>query len=425
MKLLIISAAYPPMHIGEAMSTLYLARRLAECQHDVHILTSTSNIGSGDPQITVHPIMDTWSWWEAAKVRAVVKQCAPDGIVLEYIGLIYGFHPMITFVATICKRLFPQVPFVSRFESAFVGADPSTTSWISRVFRKFIVVPWAGSEGVVYGSGTLLRDSDHVIAMCERHRRMLVQEWAPVEKKLSLIPPPQYIRMSSNKDEEARRKGRELLGVMEKDFVIAFFGYLYPLKGIEYLLQAFANVRRQRQGVKLVFIGGKVDLVAGESGNSYANRMSQLATELRLGGDVKWVGGFRVDDEEPSLCLRAADIGVLPFLEGIQLNNSSFSVMAAHGLPIVSTRGPVLDPQFVHGENILLTAPSDVEGLQRYLLQLIDNPELRAHLRAGVEKLARDWFSWEATINRMLAMVGKKGQAEILSFTDSTLPSHF
>jgi glycosyltransferase involved in cell wall biosynthesis len=307
MKLLIISAAFPPMHVAEAVSTLYLARRLAERQVDVHVLTSRSNVWAGDPHLTVHPIMGTWSWREAFKLRRFVKDLAPDGIILEYLGLLYDFHPMITFAPTICKRLFHGVPFVSRFESAFVGADPSKTSWASRVFRKFIVVPWAGWEGVVYGSGTLLRDSDHVIAMCERHRRMLVQEWPSVKEKVSLLPPPQYMRMSPNRDGEARRQGRALLGFEDDDFVMAFCGYLYPVKGIEYLLQAFEKVKRKRPRVKLVFVGGKTDVSAIEGVNSYANQMRELATEMKLERDVRWTGTFCADDEEPSLYLHAAD----------------------------------------------------------------------------------------------------------------------
>jgi hypothetical protein len=123
------------------MSAYYLAKHLAGRGLEVHVLTSQGNLGVGDPEIRIHAIMRNWSWSEVPKLAAFLKANAPDAIVLEYIGLIYGFHPMITFVPTICKRLFRQVPFVSRFESAFVGADPSQTSWLSRAFRKFFVVP--------------------------------------------------------------------------------------------------------------------------------------------------------------------------------------------------------------------------------------------------------------------------------------------
>jgi hypothetical protein len=99
-----------------------------------------------------------------------------------YIGLMYKFHPMVTFLPTLSKRLFPNVPFVTRYESAFVGADPSKTGIVSRLFRK-LMVQWAGGKDVAYSSGTLLRDSDAVIALCERHRAMLHEEWPPVSQR--------------------------------------------------------------------------------------------------------------------------------------------------------------------------------------------------------------------------------------------------
>ena len=44
-----------------------------------------------------------------------------------------------------------------------------------------------------------------------------------------------------------------------------------------------------------------------------------------------------------TLYLCAADICVLPFNVGVRLNNSSFAAAAAHGLPIVTTRGEMLE----------------------------------------------------------------------------------
>ncbi|MBK9112053.1 MAG: hypothetical protein IPM88_10300 [Nitrospira sp.] len=42
----------------------------------------------------------------------------------------------------------------------------------------------------------------------------------------------------------ARERGRTRLGVTAGEFVVTFFGYLYPIKGIETLLRAFASCIR-------------------------------------------------------------------------------------------------------------------------------------------------------------------------------------
>lgn len=401
MKVLVISAAYPPMHAGEATNTYHLCRHLAARNVEVHVLTSIGNAGTDDVRIQVHPLMQNWNWSELIRVRSFLKDCAPDAVFLMYIGLMYKFHPMVTFLPTLCKRLFPRVPFVTRYESAFVGADPSKTGFASRVFRK-LMVQWAGTTDVAYSSGTLLRDSDAVIALCERHRAMLVQEWPPVGEKMKLIPPPPNLFIASNEGGVARARGRKRLGLAPDDFVVTFFGYLYPIKGVDTLLRAFAVVSAQRPEARLLFIGGKVGLDV-EGGASYFDEMQALARELHVEGRTTWTGAFKSEEEDASLYLHASDVCVLPFLEGVQLNNSSFASMVAHGLPIIVTRGPMMDKPFAHGENVLTCEPRDPHAVASLLLEVMDRADLRQRLQAGALKLADEWFSWDTAMEKTLA----------------------
>jgi glycosyltransferase involved in cell wall biosynthesis len=401
MKVLIISAAYPPMQAGEATNTYHLCRQLAARDVEVHVLTSVRNTGTDEGQVHVHPIVKNWDWRDLFRIRAFIKGLAPDAVFLMYIGLMYNFHPMVTFLPTVSKRLFPHMPFITRYESAFVGADPSKTGVASRAIRR-LMVGWAGSHDVAYSSGTLLRDSDAVIALCERHRDMLIHEWGPVSGKVKLIPPPPNLRIVSNALGTARARGRELLGLKPDDFVVTFFGYLYPIKGIDTLLRAFAKVSSQRPNAKLLFIGGKVDL-AVEGGASYFDEMQALAKHLHIDGRTIWTGSFNSEEEEASLYLHASDVCVLPFLEGVQLNNSSFASMVAHGLPILVTSGPMMDKAFVHGKNVLTFAPKDPDALTSLLLEVMDHADLRERLRAGAVKLADEWFSWDSAMERTLA----------------------
>ncbi|MGH7258476.1 MAG: glycosyltransferase family 4 protein [Nitrospiraceae bacterium] len=389
------------MHAGEATNAYHLCKHLADRGLEVHVLTSRANRNHDDPRIHVHPIMNEWSWSEMFRMRSFFRRCAPDAVYLMYIGLMYKCHPMITFAPTMLKRLFPHVPFVTRYESAFVGADPSKTSPVARLFRR-AMVQWAGGSDVAYGSGTLLRDSNHVIALCERHRAMLIEEWPPVNEKVLLIPPPPNLRIASNQDGMARSHGRAKLGFTGTDFVIVFFGYLYRTKGVEFLLRAFQVVQAERKGVKLVFVGGKVGLDVEESGD-YFERMQSLARELQIEKDVTWTGAVNSDAEEGSLYLHAADVAVLPFLQGVQLNNSSLASIAAHSLPIIASRGPLLDTAFVDGSNVLLCEPKDHQAIARYIVQLIDDPRLLARMGKGAMKLAQEWFSWDTAIDRTLA----------------------
>ncbi len=389
------------MHAGEASNAYHLTKRLADRGLEVHVLTSAVSKNNEDPRIHVHPIMNEWSWREMGRMRAFIRECSPDVVYLMYIGLMYKGHPMITFAPTILKRMFPHVPFITRYESVFVGANPSQTSLPSRMFRRAMVW-WAGGNEVAYSSGTLLRDSDRIIVLCERHRAILIEEWPPVSKKVELIPPPPNLRVVRNDRGEARRRGRSKLGLQDSHFVITFFGYLYRTKGIEFLLQAFHALRQQRKMVKLLFIGGKVGLNV-EGSEDYFERMQDMAKALEIEDDVIWTGPVDSDAEDGSNYLHAADLAVLPFLQGVQLNNSSLATIAAHGLPIIATRGPLLDSPFIHGRNILLCEPKDDQAIAQHIVRVMDDPTLRASLKTGVMQLAQEWFSWETAIARTLA----------------------
>ena len=403
MKVLVISAAYPPMHAGESANAHHLCTRLARAGLDVHVLTSADNVGANDAGVTVHPIMRRWSWREVPRLIRFVERCAPDAVLLMYLGGMYGYHPMMTFAPAMVKRRLPRVPFVTRYESPFAGATATTTGLTTRAIRKLAAYA-AGGAGVGHDSGTLLRDSDHVIVLCEGHRTVLAEEAPAARPRMVVIPPAPNVRVSSEPPERARLQGRAKLGVDADDFVIAFFGYIYPKKGIETLLEAFQILRRERRRARLVFIGGTIDLDAEVSGR-YWNDMQRLCADLGVADRTTWTGAFKSDGEEPSLYLRAADVCVLPLHGGVQLNNSSFSAMAAHGVPIVTTRGPMTDDAFVDRDNVLLVEPRDPAALAQAIDTLMQDDDLRERLRAGVTKLAHEWLSWDEAIARTVALL--------------------
>src|SRR5439155_19882693 len=106
MRVLIITAAFPPMRIaGESDHALHLCLNLADAGLDVHVLTTQGNITIDHPQITVYPVMRNWSWPELPRLVRCIRRCSPDALVLLYGSGPHNYHPMITFVPTISKVL--------------------------------------------------------------------------------------------------------------------------------------------------------------------------------------------------------------------------------------------------------------------------------------------------------------------------------
>jgi glycosyltransferase involved in cell wall biosynthesis len=397
MKLLIISAAFPPVRAGESDHVFYLAKHLAERGVEVHVLTTRGNGASSDLPFKVHPIMRNWSWTDLAILARFLMQCRPDGILLEYSGWIYNDHPMITFAPTISKRLLPRCTFVTQF-GVLEGSTPSEKSFLVRACRKAAALI-ASREGVDYSLGTLLRDSDRIIVLGESHLERLKEHFAAAEQKSVLIPPPPIMRICAESNGTSRRRGREILCFGPNDFVVAYFGYIYLGKGIETLLRAFKLVRRDRSHTRLILVGGRTN---SRESSPYAQQMDELCKQLGVEEHVVW-REYVPDSEEGSLFLRAADVCVLPFDNGVMLNRSSLAAAAAHGLPIITTKREILESPFRDSENLLLCPPKDPESIAAAIELLMDNPELRRRLSKGALELASEWFSWETAVKQTLA----------------------
>jgi glycosyltransferase involved in cell wall biosynthesis len=322
----------------------------------------------------------------------------------------YGEHAMTTFAPTLAKRLKPHTPFVTQL--SFPGGAMPQRAITSRMLRK-LAATFAGT-GVDYTYGTLFRDSDRIVALCEAHRQRFVEVSPIVEAKSVIIPPPPFLQMAPENNGDHRARANSQFQIGASDFLIEYFGYIYPTKGVETLLRAFHIVAQRRSNLRLLIAGGTPDEKSHRGVTQYAVDLRNVVNELGIGDRVAWSGPYPWDSDIGSSYLRAADLCVLPFDRGVLLNNSSFSAAASHGLPIISTRAELTEPVFVHEENVLLCPPQDPAALASAIERVVDDPHLRQRLRDGVRQMAKEWYSWESVIKRTLAALtpesGKKFQ---------------
>ena len=401
MKVLVISAAFPPMKAGEADHALHLCHRLSERGLDVHVLTTKGNAEVGSMAFKVHPVMPHWLWPSLPRLASALRSCSPDAVLLIYSDRDYNHHPMITFASSISKALSPSVPFVTQLETEYITRQAS--SILTRATLKTLARV-AGPKRLDYVFGTLLSKSDRVIVLSERYRDELAARFGGIGKKIIVIPPPPLLRMCSENGGGPRRRGREALGVKPDDFLVGYYGYVYPQKGIETLFKAFKLLNAQRNNTVLVIVGG----TKGENHtSSYHDELHRLAARLEIEMKILWTGGYAWSSDEASLYLRAVDACVFPFKNGVTLNRSSLAAAAAHGLPIITTKGNSLEWPFLHEQNMLLCPPDDPASLASAIGSLMDNPALRERLRMGALKLAEEHFSWGKALDRTVEALSR------------------
>ena len=401
MKVLIISAAFPPMRAGESDHTFHLCQHLQERGLDVHVLTGTAAGRPISTPFSVSPVMRNWGWGDLFRLGMFLRRLKPDAILLNYSGWLYQNHPMITFLPTVSRALGIRGPCVPMFGIP-QGALGQLKSLVVRAGR-FLISRWAGTKDADYLYGTLLRDSDRIIVLSEQHRDELREHFARLATKCLIIPPPPLLHVLPESDGQTRLSGRGKLGIDAGAFVFIYFGYVYPGKGVETLIRAFALVTRQRPLARLVIVGGGLGASFDKpSRASYIEDLRHMTQTLGIAEKIVWTEPYPSDSDLASLYLRAADACVLPFDMGIAIHRSSVSVAVTHGLPLISTRGSDLEAPLVDGENILLCPPCDHEALADAMQRLMTNPELKRRLEDGALALAGTTFSWRHAIDKTI-----------------------
>jgi glycosyltransferase involved in cell wall biosynthesis len=398
-RVLVVSATFPPMKSGGSDFAFRLCERLAEAGANVHVVTSRIADVVKHSKITVDPIMSRWSWFELLRLMTTVRRFRPDVVNLHFNPIIYNNNPMVTFAPGVIKRVLPHTRVITHIESPG-GIQIERTSQMTRFWRR-LISHFVGTAGIDYSYGTILRDSDCIIVLSGDHVNSLSERSADVRNKAVLIPPPPIMRISS--DENARVRGRELLGVGPDEFVIVHFGYINPEKGIETLFEALRLLSERHDKLRLVIVGGRNDVVLRVFNRpNYIEELHDLAEQLGITDKVIWTGYYPTESDQGSLYLRGSDLCVLPFNAGVYLNNSSFAAVAAHGLPIIATKGEFIESPFLNRRNLLLCAPKEPESLAAAIESLLNDPQLRRKLSDGALEMAREWFSWDKALERTL-----------------------
>ena len=200
----------------------------------------------------------------------------------------------------------------------------------------------------------------------------------------------------------ARIEVRARLGVATGTTVLAFFGFVHPVKGLRYLIEALAALRAEGRALHLLVLGGfeSLALPAGEARAFEAELRYRIAA-AGAAGDVT-ITGF-LPAAQVTRMLFAADIAVLPFTAGVTTKSGSLLTVLAHGLPTVVTAAPQADPDLVDGVTCVVVpavrdAPAIVAGLRR-----LDDAGLRARI-ADRGRAVADARGWQSIAERHLRL---------------------
>jgi len=185
---------------------------------------------------------------------------------------------------------------------------------------------------------------------------------------------------------------RPLPGIERRtDRIITTLSADVPLKGIRFLLEAFAELHRERPSLRLTVIGS----------TNGASATARLIDQLGLDGSIRLTG--RVSYEEIVRTYAESAVAVVPSLyEGFGL--PAAEAMACT-VPVVCTRAGAL-PEVVgeDGSAGVIVPAADPVSLSHAIGQLLDQPERCRAMGAAGRLRVEQRFTWRRTAERTVAV---------------------
>lgn len=315
-----------------------------------------------------------------------------DGIPIRYIptwmfpgGLFFFTYGYLYFKALV--RVVAEVQQVFDFDIIHchtIFPDGYAGTKLKQVFSVPVVTTVHGSDirlypykrkGVYQRTEKALRLTDHIITVSEELKRgtRKIVPGAEVSTIYNGFDPQRFYPRSQ--DESRQRLNRS--GTAKE---LLFVGNLYPVKGLNHLLDAFTKVASEFDEVQLYLVGD-------------GPLRSELMSQARKNGirDRVHFTGRRPHDEIP-WWINSCDVVVLSSLsEGMP---SILLEAMGCGKPVVATDVGGISEILRHGRTGFLVKPKDVDGMARYLsILLMENEGLAFDMgeRAFIESGSVTW----------------------------------
>lgn len=251
--------------------------------------------------------------------------------------------------------------------------------------------------------GRLYRLVDRVIVHAERNREELL-ELFEVDAAAAAVIPMGSLSVFPGADISKDAAQREL-GIAAGRRVILFFGLIKRYKGLEYLVDAFRELRSRVEGATLL-IAGRVATEDRESGPYY----EQLLEELQGWADVR-IFAEHIPASRVDLFFAASDVVALPYVKTYQ--SGVLLVAYGAGRPVVTTDTGGLGESVDEGQSGYVVPVRDAAALADALVKVLVPPETATRMGAYAKELTEGRYSWPSIASRTLEVyreLSRRGQ---------------
>jgi glycosyltransferase involved in cell wall biosynthesis len=380
----VIAGEYPPTFGGVAAYTAHVAAGLADAGEATHVWTlGTPQQDDDRPGLRVHRVGGSWSRSAFGRVSegiAALPGNGPRRLLVQYTPNSFGAKGM---NLRLCRWLDRRSRRGDDVRVTFhelwyfpVAGDRIARRVLSGVQRLMV-------RSLLNSCSSVYVTIPHWAELLKRYpaARRLPVVWLPVPSNIPVLDDPVAVA-------EVRRR---VAG--ESPAVVGHFG-TYSGRIEELLADAFPRV--------LEACPGAVGLLIGPGGEAFAGRAVEAHPGLR--GRLVATGALSL--AAVSHHLRACDLLVQPYPDGVTSRRTTVMAALEHGVPVVTTRGAMTEPVWHESQGVATAPEGDAEALACLAAGLLADPARRARLGELGRQTYLRHFALERVVETLLHVPG-------------------
>ncbi len=370
-RVLFISGSLPPIKCGVGYYTYRLVQEMAgaELKIDVSLL-STDGVSADlpTPLLTV----PAWRIINLPKIINTVKKNQSEIIHIQYPAVGYKRQLGINLLPYCLKLLLPRRKLVVTLH------EYHGSRWLGRA-RDFITSMPANR--IIVSNNADLWSLPKIL----RRKSQVIPIGSNLER--SAPNPAVYKKIMAQQKLDPAKK------------TLLFFGFAYPNKGLDVLLEAMTDQRLDEHQLLL--------LSELKEDDAYQARLLKKVGEINKTKIRVGITGF-LPDRQVSEVMRELRYFVLPQPLPITAKSSTAIAAVSHGLILVSKAAdnPGQTEPFKHLQNSYLLKAMNPDSIAGAIAELEDSPELAGKLKAGAKNLT-EYFAWPSIVKKHLELYGE------------------
>ena len=378
----ILTGEYPPQLGGVGDYCALVAAGLAAEGRGVHVWCPGSDARHTEASgVEVHRVAQLFSPWGLGRLaRALNRWPAPRSLLLQYAPNAFGLRgmnvPLCVWLLTRSRRDDVRVMFHEPY--FYFGWRRPHRNILAVVQRLMVVLLLGASRRVYLSSATW-------------ERRLSPYLWFG-GRQLMWLPIPSNVPRCEDEATIGRCR-LELTGGSPDSPLIGHFGtygdHIRPL-----LDACLAGIAARHPGLRVACLG--------RNGEAFVAGLEARVPSLR--GRVVASGGLA--PEAVAAHLRACDLVVQPFPDGVTTRRTSLMASLANGCPTVTTIGPLTEALWVDESGVALAPVGDTAALVDLVVALLRDGARRTALGRAGHRLYDTRFAVRHTVRLLSDQTG-------------------